>query len=128
MVEYKMVEYKAKLKNLAENLRLERVKKGYTKQEVAQKVGVTFVTIGSYELGSKVPTLLMVIALCDIYGVSIDAMLGDMGNSLASHVPGCYQDCAALCKGGNECIALTEMLCVTRGECSFYKKAEGPNV
>ena len=60
---------------LSINLRVERVKKGLTQQEVADYLGVKQQTYSKYEKGSPVDDDILV-KLCRLYDISSDELLG----------------------------------------------------
>ena len=60
---------------LSINLRVERVKKGLTHQEVADYLGVKQQTYSKYEKGSPVDDDILV-KLCRLYDISSDELLG----------------------------------------------------
>lgn len=61
--------------NLSVNLKVERVKKGLTQQEVADYLGVKQQTYSKYEKGSPVDNDIIV-KLCKLYEISADELLG----------------------------------------------------
>jgi transcriptional regulator with XRE-family HTH domain len=46
-----------------------------TQSEVAERLFVTRQTVSKWETGVNLPDLEMIVALCDIYGASLDAVL-----------------------------------------------------
>ena len=49
--------------------------KGYTQQEVADKLGISNRTLSAWERGTAMPDVLLLPALADIYGVTVDEIL-----------------------------------------------------
>lgn len=64
---------------IGEKLRRARMRQGLTKEEVADKIGVSRQTVSNWETGKFYPDIASVIALSDLYAVSLDTLLkGDM--------------------------------------------------
>jgi transcriptional regulator with XRE-family HTH domain len=61
---------------LAENLRLLRERSGLTQKRVAQYLSIDRSTYSYYECGKTQPCLVILTRLADLYGVSIDALIG----------------------------------------------------
>lgn len=60
-----------------ERLKAERLKKGWSQEETAQNLGtVTRGAYSFYELNTREPTLESLNKLADIFGVSVDYLLG----------------------------------------------------
>ncbi|MCM1224720.1 MAG: helix-turn-helix transcriptional regulator [Lachnospiraceae bacterium] len=54
-----------------------RQSQGYMKQdEVAKKIGITKQALSSYESGRHIPALEILIKLADLYGCSVDWLIG----------------------------------------------------
>lgn len=61
---------------LAQNMKLLRESNGLTQKKVAQYLFVDRSTYSYYESGKTQPNLKMLTWLADLYGVSIDALIG----------------------------------------------------
>ena len=61
---------------LAENLLMFREKSGLSQKQVAEKVGVVVRAYQRYEHGDRYPQLPTLIALADLFGVSLDDLVG----------------------------------------------------
>ena len=61
---------------LAENLIIYRKSKKLTQADIAQRIGVDVRAYQRYEYGERYPQLPLAIALADLYGVSIDELVG----------------------------------------------------
>ncbi len=61
---------------LAENLRLLRERSELTQKRVARYLSIDRSTYSYYECGKTQPSLIMLTQLADLYGVSIDALIG----------------------------------------------------
>ncbi|MCH5208785.1 MAG: helix-turn-helix domain-containing protein [Oscillospiraceae bacterium] len=57
------------------NLRLYRKKLGYTQEQTAERLGVSRQALAKWERGESVPDLENVIALADLYEVSVDSLV-----------------------------------------------------
>ncbi|MDE7229573.1 MAG: helix-turn-helix domain-containing protein [Oscillospiraceae bacterium] len=57
------------------NLKLLRKQYGYTQEQIAEKLGVSRQTIAKWERGECLPDIENVIALADIYEVTIDSLV-----------------------------------------------------
>ena len=66
---------------LAENLRLARIEKGFSQQELATRVGVATETISRFERGAFEPALSTAFDLSRALGLTIDVMIGSAGRS-----------------------------------------------
>lgn len=60
------------------NLKLLRKQYGYTQEQIAEKLGVSRQTIAKWERGECLPDIENVIALADIYEVTIDSLVRNM--------------------------------------------------
>lgn len=60
-------------KNIVKQLRLER---GWSQQDVADRVGLTKVTISQYETGKRKPSFEMIEALAEAFHVDMNYLLG----------------------------------------------------
>lgn len=61
--------------SLGEFLTTLRRANGYTQQEVADKLGVSNRTLSAWERGASMPDILLLPALADLYGVTVDEIL-----------------------------------------------------
>ena len=61
---------------LAENLLQFREKSGLSQKQVAEKVGVVVRAYQRYEYGDRYPQLPTLIALADLFDVSLDDLVG----------------------------------------------------
>lgn len=57
------------------NLKVYRKQCGYTQEEVAEKLGVSRQAVAKWERGDTVPDIEMCIALSDLYGTTVDALV-----------------------------------------------------
>lgn len=58
------------------NIKDIRVRKGLTQSEVATALGVSSVVYSRYETGSRQPSIDTLIQMADIFGVTVDYLLG----------------------------------------------------
>lgn len=61
---------------LNENLVYLRKKHGLSQEAVAEAIQIKARTYQNYEYGSRVPPLSTLIALADLYNISLDALVG----------------------------------------------------
>lgn len=61
---------------LSDHLRRLRSAAGMTQPALAQKLGISRSAVAMYENGSREPELSMLCALADIYGISLDELVG----------------------------------------------------
>lgn len=59
-----------------ERLKMLREKAGWTQEELAEKIKVSDVTINRYEKGTRRPDMDILELFADIFGVSVDYLLG----------------------------------------------------
>lgn len=57
------------------NLKLYRKRNGYTQEQIAEKIGVTRQTVAKWERGEAVPDIENIVALADVYGVTVDSLV-----------------------------------------------------
>ena len=58
------------------NLRRMRENAEITQVELAEKVAVSQGTLASFEAGTKIPSVATVIRIADVFGCSVDELLG----------------------------------------------------
>lgn len=61
---------------LSERLKIARIKSNVKQLQVAERIGVQKSTMSGYERGSSTPSPEILMKLADIYGVSVDYLLG----------------------------------------------------
>ena len=64
------------MKTIGERLKALRVQQKPTQKSIADAIGVSEVSYQRYEYGSVTPSLAMLIALADYFGVSLDYLVG----------------------------------------------------
>lgn len=70
---------------LAENIRQLRKARGMMQEQLAEALGVSVGAVSKWERGAAVPDLAYILELADLFGVSLDALLGyEMQNNAAS--------------------------------------------
>lgn len=57
-------------------LRMERIKRGWTQEDVAKMLGMARASYAQYETGKNMPTTENIIKLAEIYRVTTDYLLG----------------------------------------------------
>ena len=58
------------------NIKDIRIRKGLTQAEVASALGVSSVVYSRYETGTRQPSIEMLVQMADIFGVTVDYLLG----------------------------------------------------
>ena len=58
------------------NIKDIRVRKGLTQAEAASALGVSSVVYSRYETGSRQPSIDMLVQMADVFGVTVDYLLG----------------------------------------------------
>lgn len=58
-----------------------RKKAGYTQEQLAEKIGVSRQAVAAWEKGESTPDIAKCIALADLYGISIDDLVGHSDSS-----------------------------------------------
>ena len=53
-----------------------RTKKGETQEQVADSVGISYVSLSRYETGQRMPKMNILARLADHFGVTVDELLG----------------------------------------------------
>ena len=62
--------------DLGKNIFELRRAKGITQEELAEELGVTAAAVSKWEKGNTLPDVLMVCAIADHFGISVDELLG----------------------------------------------------
>lgn len=57
------------------NLKIFRKKNGYTQEQIAEKIGVSRQAIAKWENGDAMPDVENIIALADVYEVTVDSLV-----------------------------------------------------
>jgi transcriptional regulator with XRE-family HTH domain len=66
---------------IASNIKFLRKSRGWTQEQLAQKLNKTYITIGDYERGKALPPLNVILELCGIFEVDIAPLvLADLKN------------------------------------------------
>ncbi len=63
--------------NLAEKLMVQRKKSGMSQEQLADRLGITRQSVSKWEAGSSVPEISKLVALSEIFKVSLDYLLKD---------------------------------------------------
>ena len=74
------------INNLGEKLKSARISRELTRNQIAERVGVTASVIEHYETGERVPSVPVLLKLATHYRVSLDYLLGhsvDSNNTLS---------------------------------------------
>lgn len=60
------------------NLKLFRKRNGYTQEQIAERLGVSRQAVAKWERGESLPDIENVIALADIYEITVDSLVRNM--------------------------------------------------
>ena len=63
--------------NLAEKLTIQRKKSGMSQEQLAERLGITRQSVSKWEAGSSMPEISKLIALSELFQVSLDYLLKD---------------------------------------------------
>ena len=64
-----------------------RINRGETQEQVAESIGISYVSLSRYETGQRIPKLNIVKKLANYYGVSLDELLGDSTDVKVEIIP-----------------------------------------
>lgn len=70
--------------NIGKKLKEIRESHGLTQKQLAEKIGVTAVTITRYERNQREPKYDMIIKICEIFDISINELIGENITSMSS--------------------------------------------
>ena len=62
---------------IGENIRKLRLKSGFTQEQLAVRLGVTFQAVSKWENGANTPDISLLPALASVFGVTIDSLFSD---------------------------------------------------
>lgn len=75
------------------NLKVFRRQRGFTQEDIAEKLGVSRQAVAKWERGDTFPDILNCIKLADIYGVTVDMLVRSVGTEESTgdgkHIFGC---------------------------------------
>ncbi len=61
--------------NFSSNLKHLRIQNGMTQEELAQKIGKDYSTIGKWELGQRSPTMIDVVKISELFNISLETLI-----------------------------------------------------
>ena len=64
------------MKRIGDKIKKYRTDLGMTQQDFASRLGVTGVSVSAYENGTRTPSFDVLIRIADLFGVSVDYLLG----------------------------------------------------
>jgi transcriptional regulator with XRE-family HTH domain len=73
-----------KMVTFGDMVRTERIKSGLTQAEVAEQIGVTQSVFAQYETAAKAPNVYLAAKIADLFGVSLDYLMGGANNDVGS--------------------------------------------
>ena len=104
-----------------DNLQYLRRRDGITQEELAEKLGVSRQSVSKWETGDAYPETEKIIALCRMFGVSMDdLMLGDV-SALKESAPCGEEKCGGTLQGNEASDGQTER---AEEDCAFYVTPE----
>ncbi len=62
--------------NMHENLRQQRISRNFTRQQIADLVGIGLRAYQTYETGTREPSITSLIKIADFYNISLDELVG----------------------------------------------------
>ncbi|MCK4161424.1 helix-turn-helix transcriptional regulator [Ralstonia pseudosolanacearum] len=69
-----------RLKVIGKSLQKQRLKTGYSQEEVAGRIGITPKSYGAYEQGTSAPDILRLIQIAEIFECEIGELLGGISS------------------------------------------------
>ena len=72
---------------ISANLNTLRRQRGYSQEEVAEKIGVSRQAVAKWERGETVPDLDNTMALAELYGVSLDDLVNYQAKKEGLQIP-----------------------------------------
>lgn len=75
--ENKIMELKNRLKNIGINIKSERLRRGISQEELAEKCDISRNSVSLIETGKINPTIIRVIDIADALGVNIESLVKD---------------------------------------------------
>lgn len=73
-------------KIFGENIKILRKSKGYTQEDFAELVGVSFQAVSKWERGESYPDITLLPAISKLFNISIDELLGNIDNYSESDI------------------------------------------
>lgn len=67
--------------DIGKRIRLLRLQNNMTQEELGRKIGVKYNTIASYERGDNLPSIHKLIAIANLFDVSLDELVGRSYNT-----------------------------------------------
>lgn len=77
MHENKNMEMKDRLKNIGISIKSERLRRGISQEELAEKCDISRNSVSLIETGKINPTIIRIIDIANVLGVSIDSLVKD---------------------------------------------------
>ena len=78
--------------NLAEKLTIQRKKSGMSQEQLADKLGITRQSVSKWEAGSSVPEISKLVAMSELFNVSLDYLLKDYLDEESGRMPAADAD------------------------------------
>ena len=61
---------------LGTNIKENRLRKGYTQEQLAYELGVSSQTVSRWETGTTYPDIVMIPIIAELFDISIDSLMG----------------------------------------------------
>ncbi len=68
---------KDRLKNIGINIKSERLRRGFSQEELAEKCDISRNSVSLIETGKINPTIIRIIDIANVLGVDIDSLVGN---------------------------------------------------
>ena len=72
------------------NLKVYRKQRDLTQEQIAEKLGVSRQAVAKWERGDSLPSIENVIALADLYEISVDSLVRNLASTLSDDRDGHY--------------------------------------
>lgn len=95
--------------NFAENIRKLRRENGFTQEQLAEKVGVSFQTVSRWETGVVYPDIELLPALAELFETRVDELIGCTKNDKDKMIAKRWEEYRALTDGEEQYAYLKEM-------------------
>ena len=76
--------------NLAQNLQFYRQKKDLTQEQLAEQLGVSRQSVSKWESGQSYPEMEKLLALCELFGCSLDTLMSKSAQEATNDVAAAY--------------------------------------
>lgn len=92
------------MKTISESIRMLRRERGFTQEELGEKLGVSAQSVSKWENGTTLPDVSMIIPLSSVFGVSTDVIFGVTPDSLEREIDETKRYCGGADVTNRECV------------------------